>query len=242
MPGVSGVIGCTLTHAAPRDPVRATATRRRTAHPLDSLPLSVRIVPAGTRIFDSGRKVRKWCIIFVAAETQSLGKPLRDQPRKSAVVELTHLDDKGRARMVDISRKNVTRRVARAEGMIELAPETLDRIAAGAIEKGEVLPTARIAGMLAAKRCDELIPLCHTIPLEDVQLDFASVAEPPGIKITAEAACEAKTGAEMEALIAVSIAALTIYDMVKAVDRTATITGIRLVEKSGGRSGRFVRA
>jgi cyclic pyranopterin phosphate synthase len=122
-----------------------------------------------------------------------------------------------------------------------MAPKTLDLILAGNAPKGDVLATARIAGILAAKRTAELIPLCHFLPLTDVTIEFEPSRDPAGLRVEASAKVDAKTGVEMEALTAVSIACLTIYDMVKAVDRGMTFSGIRLIEKTGGRSGRFKR-
>jgi cyclic pyranopterin phosphate synthase len=152
---------------------------------------------------------------------------------------LSHLNDKGEARMVDVSAKSVTSRTAIAEGFVAMAPETLDLILDGKAEKGDVLVTARIAGIMAAKRTHELIPLCHPLPLTQVTLDFVPSRDPAGIRVEAAAKVEGKTGVEMEALTAVSIACLTIYDMCKAVDRAMVFSGIRLVEKTGGRSGDF---
>ena len=143
--------------------------------------------------------------------------------------------------MVDVSAKPATVRRARAKGVIYLRQATLDAITANRVPKGDVFATARVAGILAAKRCDEIIPLCHTIPLDSVGIDIRACAGPPRVEIESELACRAKTGAEMEALLAVWVAALTIYDMVKAIDREAVIGDIRLLEKSGGKSGRFVR-
>ena len=145
---------------------------------------------------------------------------------------LTHLDSQGRATMVDVGNKPITAREAIAEGFITLQPATLAAITAGSVPKGEVLNTARIAGILAAKRCGELIPLCHPLPLESVSIDFKFEIEK--IHITAIAKITAKTGVEMEALTAVSIAALTIYDMCKAIDKTMSIEGIKLLKKTGG--------
>lgn len=156
-------------------------------------------------------------------------------------MSLTHIDDKGRAQMVDVSDKPITLRKATARGIIHLKPATLDAIAGQQLPKGDVFATARIAGIMAAKRCDELIPLCHGLPLEKVSVSFSFIENPPGIEITSEAVCTGRTGVEMEALTAVAVSALAIYDMVKAVDRTAVIGDIRLMEKSGGRSGHFVR-
>ena len=154
---------------------------------------------------------------------------------------LTHLDDKGRARMVDVGGKPITARMARARARVELRAETLEMITRGTASKGDVLAVARIAGIMAAKRTHELIPLCHPLPLSEVTIDFAPDPAAAAIDIDATVRLEAKTGAEMEALTAASIAALTIYDMCKAVDRGMTITRVRLVEKSGGKSGNYRR-
>jgi cyclic pyranopterin phosphate synthase len=151
----------------------------------------------------------------------------------------SHLNQKGEALMVDVSAKEVTSRAAVAEGFVAMAPETLDLILAGNAPKGDVLATARIAGIMAAKRTHELIPLCHPLPLTQVTLDFAPSRDPSGIRIEATAKVDGKTGVEMEALTAVSIACLTLYDMCKAVDRAMSFSGIRLVEKTGGRSGHY---
>ena len=156
--------------------------------------------------------------------------------------KLTHLSPTGDARMVDVGDKPVTRREAVAEGFVVLQAATLRAIVTGSVPKGEVLNTARVAGILAAKRCGELIPMCHPLALESVEVTFAlpdvsSAAaddEPVRLRIEATARITAKTGVEMEALTAVSVAALTIYDMCKAVDKTMTIDGVRLVKKTGG--------
>jgi cyclic pyranopterin phosphate synthase len=154
---------------------------------------------------------------------------------------LSHLNEKGEARMVDVSAKEVTSRTAIAEGFVAMAPTTLDLILAGKAPKGDVLATARIAGIIAAKRTAELIPLCHSLPLTEVTVAFQPSRDPCGLRVEATAKVDAKTGVEMEALTAVSIACLTLYDMVKAVDRAMSFSGIRLVEKTGGRSGHFER-
>ena len=156
-------------------------------------------------------------------------------------MDITHLDEDGRLRMVDVSGKPATVRRARAAATIYLQQTTLDAIAENRLAKGDVFATARIAGIMAAKRCDELIPLCHTLGLDKVGIDIRVCTGPPRVEIESELSCRARTGAEMEALLAVSVAALTIYDMVKAVDREAVIGDIRLLEKSGGKSGRFAR-
>ncbi|WP_439814511.1 cyclic pyranopterin monophosphate synthase MoaC [Zavarzinia sp. CC-PAN008] len=152
---------------------------------------------------------------------------------------LTHLDAQGRASMVDVSDKPVTARVAIARGRITMQADTLQKIVDGAMPKGDVLATARIAGIMAAKRTHELIPLCHALALAKVAVDLTPAHDPPAIEIEAQIRLTGQTGAEMEALTAVSVAALTIYDMVKAVDRTMQIGDIRLVHKSGGRTGAF---
>jgi cyclic pyranopterin phosphate synthase len=154
--------------------------------------------------------------------------------------KLTHLDESGAARMVDVGHKPVTAREATAEGYIVLRPDTLRAIAEERVPKGEVLGTARLAGIMAAKRCGELIPLCHPLPVESVEVSFdvpelePDGAEPVRLHIKATARISGKTGVEMEALTAVSVAALTVYDMCKAIDRTMTIGGIRLLSKTGG--------
>jgi cyclic pyranopterin phosphate synthase len=154
---------------------------------------------------------------------------------------LSHLNDKGEARMVDVSGKDVTSRTARAEGFVAMAPETRELILSGRVPKGDVLATARIAGIMAAKRTHELIPLCHALPLTEVTVEFEPSRDPPGLAVSATAKVDAKTGVEMEALVAVSIACLTIYDMCKAADRAMSFTGIRLTEKTVGRSGTYRR-
>ncbi|MCX6382575.1 MAG: cyclic pyranopterin monophosphate synthase MoaC [Armatimonadetes bacterium] len=153
--------------------------------------------------------------------------------------ELTHLDEQGKARMVDVAAKAETARVAVASGRILLAPATVQLLRDNAVPKGDVVAVARVAGIMAAKKTSELIPLCHPLPITKISLDFVIVET--GVEITATVGVTGKTGVEMEALTAVSVAALTIYDMVKAVDRVAVITDIRLDEKSGGKSGYFKR-
>jgi len=144
--------------------------------------------------------------------------------------------------MVDVGDKAETERVAVARGAVLLQPATLELIASGSAAKGDVLGVARVAGIMAAKRTHELIPLCHPLLLTSVGVDLALAADPPRVEITATVKTRGQTGVEMEALTAVSVAALTIYDMVKAVDRGMTITEIRLTHKSGGRSGVYDRA
>jgi cyclic pyranopterin phosphate synthase len=153
---------------------------------------------------------------------------------------LSHIDETGRARMVDVSQKADTERLAIARGEVHMHPETLSLIRQGAIKKGDVLTVAQLAGIMAAKRTSELIPLCHPLPLSQVQIDLVLDDALPGVRITAQVRTVGKTGVEMEALTAVSIAALTIYDMAKAAEKTMRIQNIRLVEKHGGRSGDVV--
>jgi cyclic pyranopterin phosphate synthase len=150
---------------------------------------------------------------------------------------LTHLDETGAAHMVDVSDKDVTTRTAIAEGTVTMAAETLELIRSGSAAKGDVVATARIAGIMAAKKTHELIPLCHPIMLSKVTLDIEFDATLPGLRIRATTRVNERTGVEMEALTAVSVACLTIYDMAKAVDRGMMIGNIRLIEKTGGRSG-----
>src|SRR5215210_4110232 len=152
---------------------------------------------------------------------------------------LTHIDTKGEARMVDVSAKPATERMAIAEGRVVMAKATLDLIVSGNAKKGDVLGTARIAGIMAAKRTSELIPLCHPLALSKVTLDIATDKKLPGCIVRATVKVNGPTGVEMEALTAVSAACLTIYDMIKAVERGCRIEGIHLVEKRGGKSGLF---
>jgi len=158
-------------------------------------------------------------------------------PRRTK--KLTHLSRRGEARMVDVSAKPVTERVAVAEGRVVMAPKTLAIVRQGDAKKGDVLGIARVAGIQAAKRTHELIPLCHPLPISQIEIDLAPDATLPGIKVTARVKVAGKTGVEMEALTAVSVACLTIYDMAKAIDRGMRIEGVRLIEKRGGRSGHY---
>ncbi|MDX2168384.1 MAG: cyclic pyranopterin monophosphate synthase MoaC [Deltaproteobacteria bacterium] len=164
----------------------------------------------------------------------------RARESKAGTGGLTHLDARGRAHMVDVADKAVSERVAVASGTVRMQPATLRRIQQGSIGKGEVLAVARVAGIMAAKRTADWIPLCHPLPIEKASLEFA-----PGrggvLTITATVKVTAKTGVEMEALAAVSAAALTVYDMCKAIDRGMRITDVGLLEKRGGRSGTWVR-
>lgn len=155
---------------------------------------------------------------------------------------LTHIDESGRARMVDISDKAVTQRSATATGRVNCSAEAVQRIAADSIAKGSVLDTARLAGIMGAKRTSELIPLCHPLALRHIDVDLhLDTSEKPGVVIVATARVEGATGVEMEALTAVAIAGLTVIDMIKAVDHWATITDVSLVHKEGGRSGSLDR-
>ncbi len=153
--------------------------------------------------------------------------------------KLTHIDDTGAASMVDVSSKPMTERQATAEGRVIMAPETLALIKSGNAKKGDVLGVARIAGIMAAKKTHELIPLCHPLLLSKISVELEQDEIMPGIKVRATVKLSGQTGVEMEALTAVSVACLTIYDMVKAADRTMRIEGIRLTEKRGGKSGHF---
>ncbi len=157
----------------------------------------------------------------------------------AAPATLSHLNEKGEANMVDVSAKDVTHRVARAEGFVAMQAATLAMIETGTAKKGDVLATARIAGIMAAKKTSDLIPLCHPLPITKATVDFVPSHSPPGLHVTAEVKVAGQTGVEMEALTAVSVACLTIYDMLKAVDKAMTFEGIRLVEKLGGRSGHW---
>jgi len=152
---------------------------------------------------------------------------------------LTHFDKDGQAHMVDVSDKPVTARIAVAEGAVVMAPETLAIITGGTAKKGDVLGVARLAGIMAAKKTADLIPLCHPLPITKVAIDLTPDPDLPGIRIAATVKTGGQTGVEMEALTAVSAAALTVYDMVKAVDKKMQIEGIRVVLKDGGTSGRF---
>jgi cyclic pyranopterin phosphate synthase len=153
--------------------------------------------------------------------------------------KLSHLNQKGEARMVDVSGKETTVRTATAEGYVVMAPATLALLQSGAAPKGDVLATARIAGIMAAKRTSELIPLCHPLNLSKVAVHLTPSPEVPGVHVTAEVKTEGQTGVEMEALTAVSVACLTLYDMLKSVDRAMRCEGIRLIEKTGGKSGEY---
>ena len=153
--------------------------------------------------------------------------------------KLTHLKRSGEAHMVDVSAKEKTERVATAEGRVTMSKATLDVVLAGNAKKGDVVGAARIAGIMGAKRTHELIPLCHPLPVSQVAVEIAPERKPPGLHVTATVKVTGQTGVEMEALTAVSVACLTIYDMVKAVERGMRIEGIRLIEKRGGKSGYY---
>jgi cyclic pyranopterin phosphate synthase len=157
------------------------------------------------------------------------------------MTKLTHFNQSGEAHMVDVGAKAVTHRIAVAEGRIVMQPETLKLIEGGGHKKGDVLGIARIAGIMAAKRTAELIPLCHPLSLTHIAIDFTPLGDKNAIQCRATVTTDGKTGVEMEALMAVQIALLTIYDMCKAVDRGMAMEGIRLIEKSGGKSGAWVR-
>jgi cyclic pyranopterin phosphate synthase len=153
--------------------------------------------------------------------------------------QLTHIDSQGHAHMVDVSEKDVTTRVARAEAFVEMLPATLALITDGTHKKGDVLAVARIAGIQAAKKCSDLIPLCHPLMLSKVSVDLRAEVEFNRVRIETMCKLNGRTGVEMEALCAASAAALTLYDMCKAVDRGMTITGLRVIEKQGGKSGHW---
>ena len=152
---------------------------------------------------------------------------------------LTHLDNQGHAHMVDVSEKDITTRVAHAEAFVEMMPETLALITQGKHKKGDVLAVARIAGIQAAKKCSDLIPLCHPLMLTKVGVDLIPEVDLNRVRITTMCKLNGRTGVEMEALCAASVAALTLYDMCKAVDRGMTISGLRVIEKQGGKSGHW---
>jgi cyclic pyranopterin phosphate synthase len=157
-------------------------------------------------------------------------------------VKLTHLDERGRARMVDVGTKPESERVAEAEGVVRMTREAFELVAAQAVAKGDVLAVAEVAGTMGAKQTGGLIPLCHPVPLDLVQVEARLEPELPGVRITAVAKATGRTGVEMEALTAVAVACLTVYDMVKAVDRGMTIEEVRLVSKTGGTRGDWRRS
>ena len=155
--------------------------------------------------------------------------------------ELTHIGAQGRAKMVDVTDKAPSVREAEAEGFVLMQPKTLQSILSGGVRKGDVLSVAQVAGIMAAKRAHELIPMCHPLMLTGADIRFEPSEDPPGIQIRATVRVKGETGVEMEALTAVSVAALTIYDMAKALEKGMTISGVRLVRKSGGKSGDYQR-
>lgn len=156
-------------------------------------------------------------------------------------MELTHIDERGNARMVDVSQKGMTEREAIASGRVYMKPETLKCLIEGNMPKGDVLSTARIAGIMGAKRTQELIPMCHNVPIDSVKVELSVNEEKNCVEIAAAAKCTWKTGIEMEALTAVSVAALAVYDMCKAVDKEMVIADICLLKKTGGKSGEYIR-
>ena len=157
------------------------------------------------------------------------------------MAKLSHLDEQGRARMVDVSNKDVTSRIAMARGSIRMRPQTLALIREGKVEKGDVFSVARVAGIMAAKSTSALIPMCHPLSITSIEINLIPQINPARVEIEAVVRVDGKTGVEMEAMTAVSVAGLTIYDMCKAVDREMSIGDIRLVKKSGGKSGTFIR-
>ena len=172
--------------------------------------------------------------------TTATKTPATAKTAAQAAPRLTHLDAQGRIQMVDVSDKAETARVAIARGLLRCTPQTRDALWSSSTKKGEAVVTARLAGILAAKQTGTLIPLCHPVPLSDVAVDVAVVED--GLAIEARAACVGRTGVEMEAMVAVTVAGLTLYDMGKAVERGMVLDAVRLVEKSGGRSGVWRRA
>jgi cyclic pyranopterin phosphate synthase len=185
----------------------------------------------GNRNNDGGMRDGKW------AMGSGKTRPRVTRKAQARAARLSHVDARGHVRMVDVSGKPVTLREAVARGRVEMSREALRQVGSGAVKKGDPLQTARLAGIMAAKRTADLIPLCHPLPLTHANVTLTPVAN--GYEIEARVRTEAQTGVEMEALTAVAVAALTIYDMVKAVDRAMRITGVRLIEKRGGQSGEY---
>jgi cyclic pyranopterin phosphate synthase len=171
------------------------------------------------------------------ATAPSIGRCARQAHR--SMTKLSHVSARGEARMVDVSDKAATHRSARAEGFVAMAPATLALIEEGGANKGDVLAAARIAGIMAAKKTHDLIPLCHPLAITNASVALTPSRRPPGIQVTAEVKVAGQTGVEMEALTAVAVACLTLYDMLKAADKAMVLEGIRLVEKTGGRSGTY---
>jgi len=184
-----------------------------------------------------GRKVRR-CIVCILPQLLPTAQTRYNSDMDNQT--LTHFDERGRARMVDVSAKAETERIAVARATVRMQPETLRLILDGRAAKGDVLAVAQVAGIMAAKRTAELIPMCHLLLLTGVSVDFTSAMDTGELHLAATVRTVGKTGVEMEALTAVSVAALTVYDMVKAVDRAMTVTDIRLAEKHGGKSGDFL--
>ncbi len=178
-------------------------------------------------------------IVYLLAAPQSVKECVR---YNSAVQseKITHLDDEGRARMVDVGGKPESERVAIARGVVQLSAETLDTVREGNLKKGDLVAVAELAGVMAAKRTADLIPLCHPLSLTHIHVELEFAEGPPRIEVKAEVKTTARTGVEMEALTAVSVASLTVYDMIKGLERGARITDIRLIEKRGGSSGDLV--
>ena len=183
-------------------------------------------------------KVRSKARPKTRAKTRAKGRP-KAKARPAAPPGLSHIDQRGQARMVDVTAKGATERMAVAEGRVIMTRETLDRVLEGNALKGDVLGAARLAGIMAAKRTHGLIPLCHPLPITKVEIEIDPEHAFPGFLVQATVKVTAQTGVEMEALTAASIACLTIYDMVKAVERGMHIEGIRLLQKSGGKSGEY---
>jgi cyclic pyranopterin phosphate synthase len=214
----------TLAPEVPSDRIVVAESGIRRPEDLD------RLAAAGARCFLVGETLMREADV-TAATRRLLGLP--------ADPGFTHLDAEGRARMVDISDKQETDRVAIAGARVVMRPETLERIRSGDVAKGDVLAVARLAGIMAAKRTAELIPLCHPLALTSVEVDLECAPERSAVEITATCKLRGRTGVEMEALTAASVAALTVYDMCKAVDRGIVVTDLRLLRKSGGKSGNW---
>jgi cyclic pyranopterin phosphate synthase len=214
----------TLAPEVPADRIVVAESGIRRPEDLD------RLAAAGARCFLVGETLMREPDV-TAATRRLLGLP--------ADPGFTHLDAEGRARMVDISDKQETDRVAIAGARVVMRPETLERIRSGDVAKGDVLAVARLAGIMAAKRTAELIPLCHPLALTSVEVDLECAPERSAVEITATCKLRGRTGVEMEALTAASVAALTVYDMCKAVDRGMVVTDLRLLRKSGGKSGNW---